>query len=263
MRIHDDLVHRPAGGAVPRVCDGAAMTTRIAIVSDVHADVGALRDALAQAARLGCGAIWCAGDVVDYGRQPAETVALLQERAVETIRGNHDRWALGRRAGPRAERTAREEDATPTDALPDATLDALASFPLTLRRAVEGVRVMVAHGTPGSDMEGVYPRLASAADVERWLRKADADVLVVGHTHQAFELRAASGATIVNPGALLRDGAERVIRGLELDPATGGFFDPPPIVPGTFGVVELPARRFTVHLASTGEELEIPRLSPR
>jgi predicted phosphodiesterase len=41
--------------------------TRIAIISDVHADVRALTDALLRADRLGCDAIVCAGDLVDYG----------------------------------------------------------------------------------------------------------------------------------------------------------------------------------------------------
>src|SRR5580658_692973 len=43
------------------------LMSRLAIVSDVHADVHALRDALAQIERLGCDAVVCAGDLVDYG----------------------------------------------------------------------------------------------------------------------------------------------------------------------------------------------------
>ena len=34
------------------------------------------------------------GDIVDYGRFPEKTIALLRERRVPCIRGNHDRWAL-------------------------------------------------------------------------------------------------------------------------------------------------------------------------
>jgi predicted phosphodiesterase len=67
----------------------------IAIISDVHADVHALRDALVQIERLGCSRIVCAGDLVDYGLFPEETIALMVERQIPCVRGNHDRWALG------------------------------------------------------------------------------------------------------------------------------------------------------------------------
>jgi hypothetical protein len=38
---------------------------------------------------------WCCCDLVNYGLFPEETLALLRERGIVTIRSNHDRWALG------------------------------------------------------------------------------------------------------------------------------------------------------------------------
>lgn len=70
------------------------MFTRLAIISDVHADVHALRDALAQIDKLKVDQILCCGDLVDYGLFPEETLTLLRERGVVAIRGNHDRWAI-------------------------------------------------------------------------------------------------------------------------------------------------------------------------
>ena len=70
-----------------------------------------------------------------------------------------------------------------------------------------------------------------------------ADVLIVGHTHQAFALRFGD-RLIANPGALLRDPA----------PGAGN-----PPATGTFGVLELPARTWRVYRASDGCEVEIVR----
>jgi predicted phosphodiesterase len=70
--------------------------SKLAIISDVHGDVHALRDALAQIDRLDCDQIVCGGDLVDWGLFPAETIELLRERKIPCIRGNHDRWATGR-----------------------------------------------------------------------------------------------------------------------------------------------------------------------
>ena len=70
------------------------MTYRLGVVSDVHGDVHALVDALRVIDAMGCDAIVCAGDCVDYGLFVEETLALLARRAIPTVRGNHDRWAL-------------------------------------------------------------------------------------------------------------------------------------------------------------------------
>jgi predicted phosphodiesterase len=69
---------------------------RLAVISDVHADIHALRDALAQAQRLGYKQTICAGDIVGYGRFPEEAVGLIggrgiPARAATTIAGRQTR----------------------------------------------------------------------------------------------------------------------------------------------------------------------------
>ena len=76
------------------------------------------------------------------------------------------------------------------------------------------------------------------------LATAGADVLIVGHTHHAFELIVGERQKILNPAALLRSPAE----GATNPPATG-----------TFGVLELPSLRFRVMSASHGGAVEILR----
>lgn len=239
---------------------------RIAIVSDVHADVHALRDALVQIERLGCDRIVCAGDIVDYGVFPEETIALLRERAVPCIRGNHDRWVVERgRVGALA---AGAPDTDPIGAardargwlLPSDAVRFLAELPLRWDIVADGVRVAVRHGSPSSDMDGIYPDQATPDDARRWLEQAGADVLIVGHTHLAFAMRTLDGGMIANPGALLRDAANALAgHAMLFDRNTGKFVPAPAPGGGTFGVLDLPSREFTVHRASDGEELDIPR----
>jgi predicted phosphodiesterase len=64
--------------------------TRLAVITDVHADVHALRDALVQIDDLNIDQVLCCGDLIDYGLFPEETLTLLEEREVVAIRGNHD-----------------------------------------------------------------------------------------------------------------------------------------------------------------------------
>ena len=134
--------------------------TRLAIISDVHADLHALRDALAQAERMECAAIVCCGDLVDYGAYPDETIELLEQRAIPCIRGNHDRWAVMGDATPRERGTA---------CLSPATMRYLAELPTTWNTVIDGTRVAARHGTPGSDMDGIDPDRISIEDARRWL----------------------------------------------------------------------------------------------
>ena len=69
---------------------------------------------------------------------------------------------------------------------------------------------------------------------------------------------------IANPGALLRDPAHRAETGAMLfDPDSGKFVPMPPMEGGTIGVLELPAKTFSVHRASDGAEVEVLRVDAR
>ncbi len=70
--------------------DGISMPSPIAFISDIHANLPALKAVLADIAEQGISAIICLGDVVGYGGQPAECVELLRERGIATLKGNHD-----------------------------------------------------------------------------------------------------------------------------------------------------------------------------
>ncbi len=218
---------------------------KLAIISDLHADVYALRDALAKIERLGCDEIVCAGDVLDYGRFPERTIALLQERRIPTIRGNHDRWAV-----------SEGHDSSGWNLTPRA-IEFLESLPASWTRTIDDVRVAVWHARPRSDMAGIYPD-ASSTELASLLDRAEADVLVVGHVHVPFA-RFVDRRLVCNPGALLRDPAEPMEGGMLFDRESGKFVPAPAPGGGTFGVLELPTLRFTVHRAGDGAEVEIAR----
>jgi diadenosine tetraphosphatase ApaH/serine/threonine PP2A family protein phosphatase len=67
---------------------------RIAIVSDVHGNLQALRACLADADAQGAAQLWCLGDVMGYGARPMECLDLLRQRDAVTIRGNHEQAVL-------------------------------------------------------------------------------------------------------------------------------------------------------------------------
>ena len=233
--------------------------TRLAILTDIHADLHALQDALKQIDRMKCDLVVCCGDLVDWGLFPDETIRLLRKRRIPTIQGNHDAWATGRGdAGDPFRKVAGAAYDASGAGLSRASLRFLAEVPKEWRSTIEGVRVHVCHGTPRSYMEGIYPDRAEGHVLGRWLDILEADILVCGHTHLAFELCVSGGRRVINPGALLRDPAEPMGEATII----GEPGDPHPglrLSMGTFGVLELPAKRFTVHRARDGEAVEIFR----
>lgn len=69
---------------------------RIAVLSDIHSNLEALTAVLAHADGSGrVDAIWIAGDIVGYGPQPSEVLALLDARGAVSVAGNHDLATCG------------------------------------------------------------------------------------------------------------------------------------------------------------------------
>lgn len=157
----------------------------IAIVSDIHGNLDALRAVLADIERQGITDIYCLGDVVGYGPNPCACVDLARSFKV-TLLGNHDQAALfdpegfsgpAERAifwtrqqleevGPRAERAARWEF--------------LAGLPRTHRE--NGTQFV--HGSPRSPLnEYVFPEdVAHGTKLERLFTLVER-CCFQGHTH--------------------------------------------------------------------------------
>jgi len=68
---------------------------RVAVLSDIHANLHALEAVLADVDRQDTDEIWCLGDVVGYGPRPNECVDLIRARAAFCLCGNHDLAVLG------------------------------------------------------------------------------------------------------------------------------------------------------------------------
>jgi predicted phosphodiesterase len=63
---------------------------KLALISDIHSNICALRAAYAKLLEHGFDRIICLGDVVGYCASPTECIDFLVERGIETVCGNHD-----------------------------------------------------------------------------------------------------------------------------------------------------------------------------
>jgi len=65
-----------------------------AILSDIHGNLEAFQAVLADIDRQKITEIYCLGDIVGYGPNPAECIELVRKRCKVTLLGNHDQAAL-------------------------------------------------------------------------------------------------------------------------------------------------------------------------
>lgn len=167
--------------------------TAIGLLSDVHASAAPVREALAIFARAGVRHVFCAGDIAGYNDELTETVSLLADHGVQTVRGNHDLRYLAERG----------------EVADDPAAAWLRRLPAVIDTVLEDRRVYMVHAEPPDACTGGGIRLLDADGAVRperathWqgqLAGCDCDVLIVGHTHQVFAERL--GATlVVNPGS--------------------------------------------------------------
>jgi putative phosphoesterase len=192
---------------------------KIAVLSDLHANLPALRAVIDDAGPVD--ALFCLGDLVDYGPQPKEVIREIRARATKTIRGNHDQ-ALGfgvecgcaqafldLSVGTRAyHKTLLDQD----------DIGYLRSLPLSESTEAAGCTFFLCHASPQGDLYR-YLRPSTSEDVwQSEVAGINADLILTGHTHLPM-IKRVGKITVVNPGSVgqPRDGDPRASYALWVD----------------------------------------------
>jgi putative phosphoesterase len=202
---------------------------RVAVITDIHANLPALQAALERIDDLGVDGLYCGGDLVGYGPHPNEVCSLVAERRIPTIYGNYD-YAIARDLEDCGcayitphdrELGQRSVDWTlaHTDA---ASKDFMRELPFDLRFAIGEAQVHLVHGSPRKVNEYLFED-KPARLYERLAAAEDADVLVFGHTHRPW-VRDFGGVRFVNCGSVgkPKDGDPRAAFALLEAEAPGG-----------------------------------------
>lgn len=180
---------------------------RVAVITDVHANLPALEATLARVDDLGVEEIYCGGDLVGYGPHPNEVCELVRERAISTIYGNYD-YAIGRDLEDCGCAYVDPHDRAIGQLSVDWTLahtnqrakDFMRGLPFDLRFELVGKRVRLVHGSPRKVNEYLFEE-KPARTYERIAALSDCDVLVFGHTHKPW-IHEYGGVLFVNCGSV-------------------------------------------------------------
>ncbi|HEX2128694.1 MAG TPA: metallophosphoesterase family protein, partial [Solirubrobacterales bacterium] len=202
---------------------------RLAILSDIHANLPALEAVLADTEAAGVDEAWCLGDVVGYGADPDACTALVKERCSRCLVGNHDLAVLDELDASTFSPAAGAAVRWTQDTITAETVEFLRS----LDPADEEPEVALYHASP---RDPIWEYVLWPDQAAECIRAQKRRVSFVGHSHVALffvtedegdpddpaeargaqagagtQLETAEGRWLINPGSVgqPRDGDPR------------------------------------------------------
>lgn len=185
---------------------------KVAVISDIHGNMQALESVLKDIENEKCEQVFCLGDLAMAGPEPEKTVGfikrLVKEDKLKCIQGNTDEM-IGNFS---VEIEKKVKSAFPimgcalendVKVLSAENILFLKNLPKQSELVMEGVKILLVHGSPRKNDENIFPNL-SIEKVEEMIQGVDADIVFCGHTHMPCGYQTESGKTVVNDGSVGR-----------------------------------------------------------
>jgi putative phosphoesterase len=177
---------------------------KIALFSDIHANLPALEAFFQEVETRNTDAIYCLGDLVGYNIWPNEVIDEIRKRGIPTITGNYD-FGIGRSSddcgcaykSDEEKEMGRVSIAYTNEVIKQEQRTYLRSLPAHIRLEFQlnddKLNVLLVHGSPRKINEYLFEDREEKS-LMRIMEQADADVLCFGHTHKPYHRILNSGA---------------------------------------------------------------------
>lgn len=182
---------------------------KIAVISDIHANLEALKTVLKDIEEQKCDKIFCLGDLAMAGPQPVETVDFIMKQKDWTIiQGNTDKLIVDfsqelfqnmLNTFPLMAKALRED----VKVLRDDQKEFLKNLEPQKELEIEGVKILLVHGSPRRNNEDILPNLP-IEEVEEIISGVKADLILCGHTHMPAGYQTRTKQTVINDGSVGR-----------------------------------------------------------
>src|SRR5712691_5436910 len=193
---------------------------RLAFFGGVYSNHLALQAAIEDARQRGAERLFCLGDLGAFGPHPDRTCELIHEQGIEVVQGNYDH-SIGHGLSdcqcgytdPRDNHFAQLSYDYTLAHTSDDHRAWLRTLPPQIRLEIDGVRLLLCHGSPRRTNEFLWESTTSTQFLNKLCDDFEADLILGTHTgiHWQRELR--DGRRFINVGALGRpenDGATNV-----------------------------------------------------
>jgi len=174
---------------------------RIALFSDIHANLPAFEVMLQSMNSHNPDAIYCLGDLIGYNVWPNEVIAHIREQKIATLMGNHDLKVSNLNIFTSTETTGKNYAYQLVDSKHVAYLKTLPSH---IRLEYPNLNILMVHGSPAKVDEYVLEDMDQQA-VLQMMHQAGADVLIGGHSHKPYHRILADGDNfkhVINTGSV-------------------------------------------------------------
>lgn len=158
---------------------------KIAVISDIHSNPDALKQALKEIHEMGCSEIICCGDIVGYGYDPNQCIDICREEKIVCVKGNHDAALCGELSTRWFSATAARQIQEQLKVVPEENKKWLSELPYTATRKIGGWVASFAHGSYTFPDQWDYINDAYTAQAQlNSMERNGIDMLFVGHTHE-------------------------------------------------------------------------------
>ena len=169
---------------------------KIALFSDIHANLPALEAFFKDVETRNTDAIYCLGDLVGYNIWPNEVIDEIRRRGIPTIAGNYD-WGIGRSSDDCGCAYKTDEEKAmgkisisyTNEVVKDEQRAYLRTLPAHIRLEYQlnqdKRNVLFVHGSPRKVNEYLFEE-RDEKSMLRIMEQADADIMCFGHTHKPY-----------------------------------------------------------------------------
>lgn len=169
---------------------------KIALFSDIHANLPALEAFFADVDKRDIDSIYCLGDLVGYNIWPNEVTEEIRKRNIPAIAGNYD-FGIGRNSDECgcAYKTDEEKAngavsiSLTNDLISNKNRAYLRHLPAHIRVEFqlndEKLNLLLVHGSPRKNNEYLFVDRAEKS-LLRIMEDAEADIMCFGHTHKPY-----------------------------------------------------------------------------
>lgn len=169
---------------------------KIALFSDIHANLPALEAFFIDVDKRNPDAIYCLGDLVGYNVWPNEVIHAIRERRIPAIAGNYD-FGIGRSSDDCgcAYKTDQEKAngkvsiSVTNQLVNESERQYLRSLPAHIKVEFQlnndRLNLLLVHGSPRRINEYLFEDREEKS-LLRIMQDADADIMCFGHTHKPY-----------------------------------------------------------------------------
>lgn len=188
---------------------------KIAVISDIHGNLEALKAVMTDIKEHGITKIYCLGDLAFCGPEPKETIEYFRNelKDVVMIQGNTDEMII--KATEAEDNQFMPKHPVMASAirysqqvLDDEDKTYLANLQIDYKESFEALNVLFVHGSPRKNNEGITVNM-KYSKLEEILEGVEEHMVFCGHTHYPIIHRCAN-KTVVNVGSVGRPFGENL-----------------------------------------------------